>query len=60
MSKLSGIKKKNHVRGKLPSSVQFSSDQLFSHVQLFVTMDCSMAGLPVHHKLAEFIQIQVH
>ena len=25
------------MRGKLPSSVQFSSDQLFSHVQLFVT-----------------------
>ena len=37
MSKLPGIKKKNHVRGKLPSSVQFSSGHLLSRVQLFAT-----------------------
>ena len=42
-------------------SVQFSSVQSPSHVQLFVTpMNCSTPGLPVHHQLPEFTQIQVH
>ena len=38
-------------------SVQFSSVQLLSHVQL---CDCSTPGLPVHHRLPEFTQIHVH
>ena len=43
-------------------SVQFSSVQLLSHVQLFVTvsMDCSIPGLLVHRQLLEFTQTQVH
>ena len=43
------------------SSVQFSSVQSFSRVQLFETpMDCSMPGFPVHHQLPELAQTQVH
>ena len=42
-------------------SVQFSSVQSPSHVQLFVTpMNCSTPGLPVYHQLPEFIQTHVH
>ena len=41
--------------------LQFSSVQLLSHVQIFVTlMDCSRQGPPVHHQLLEFTQTQVH
>ena len=40
------------------TSVQFSSVQSLSHVQLFV-IPCSMPGLPVHHQLPEFTQIHV-
>ena len=42
---------------QMASSVQFSrsvvSDSLWP-------MDCSMPGLPVHHQLPEFTQLQVH
>ena len=38
----------------------FSSVQLLSRVRLFVTIDCSMPGLPVHHQLQEFAQTHVH
>ena len=36
------------------------SVQSLSHVRLFVTPNCSMPGLPVHHQLPEFIQTHVH
>ena len=39
---------------------QLSSVQSLSHVQLCNPMDCSMPGLPVHHKLLEFTQAHVH
>ena len=42
------------------SSVQFSSVQLLSHVQIFATMDSSMSGFPVHHQLPELAQTHVH
>ena len=38
----------------------FSSVQLLSHVQLFVTPWTAMPGLPVHHQLLEFTQTRVH
>ena len=38
---------------------QFSSVQSFSHVWLD-PMNCSTAGLPVHHQLLEFTQTHVH
>ena len=42
-------------------SVQFSSVQSLSRVQLFVTpMGCSTPGLPVHQQLLEFTQTHVH
>ena len=42
-------------------SVQFTSVQSLSHVQVFVTpMDCSTPGHPAHHKLPEFTQNHVH
>jgi len=40
-------------------SVQFSSVAQ-SCLTLCDTMDCSMPGLPVHHKLLEFTQTHVH
>ena len=43
-----------------PGGAQFSSVQLFSHVRLFVTMDYSTPGLPVHHQLPEFTQTHDH
>ena len=41
-------------------SVQFSSVQSLSHVQLCDAMNCSTPGLPVHHQLPEFTQTHVH
>ena len=42
-------------------SVQFSSVQSLSRIRLPVTpMNCSMPGLPVHHKLPEFTQTHAH
>ena len=45
-------------------SVQFSSVQFSSVTQSCLTvcdpMNCSMPGLPVHHKLPEFIQTHAH
>ena len=41
-------------------SVLFSLVQLLSCVRLCDPMNCSMPGLPVHHQLLEFTQIQVH
>ena len=42
-------------------SVQFSSVQSLSRVQLFVTpMNCSTPGLPAHHQLPECTQTHVH
>ena len=38
------------------SSVQFSSVQLLSCVQLCESMDCSTPGFPVHHQLPELTQ----
>ena len=41
--------------------IQFSSVQLLSCVQLFVTaMNYSTSGFPVHHQLPEFTQTHVH
>ena len=34
--------------------------QLLNHVQLFLTSDCSMPGLPVPHHLPEFAQAHLH
>ena len=45
------------------SSVQFSSVQSLSHVQLFANSKCmnsSTPGLSVHHQLPEFTQTHVH
>ena len=39
---------------------QFSSVQLFSHVQLCDPMNCSTPGPPIHHQLPEFTQTHVH
>ena len=41
-------------------SVQFSSVQSLSRVRLFVTMNHSTPGLPVHHQLPEFTQTHGH
>ena len=41
-------------------SVQFSSVQLLSRVQLCNSMDCSSPGFPVHHQLLELAQTHVH
>ena len=41
-------------------SVQFSSVQLLSHVQLCDPMNHSTPGLPVHHQLLELTQTHVH
>ena len=41
-------------------SVQFSSVQSLSWVQLCDPMNRSMPGLPVHHQLPEFTQTHVH
>ena len=38
----------------------FNSVQSLSHVQLCNPMDCSMPGLPVHHRLPQFTQTHVH
>ena len=47
--------------GSCNQSVQFSSVQLLSSVQLFANpMDCSTPGHPVHHQLPEVTQTQVH
>ena len=42
------------------SSVQFSSVQLLSHIQLGNPMDCSTPGFPVHHQLLDPTQTHVH
>ena len=34
--------------------------QSLSHVRLFVTMNLSTPGLPVHHQFPEFTQTHVH
>ena len=44
----------------LRASVQFSSVQPLSCVQLCNPMNCSTPGLPVHHHLPEFTQTHVH
>ena len=41
-------------------SLQFSSVQSLSRVQLCDPMDHSTPGLPVHHQLPEFTQTHVH
>ena len=43
----------------LPRAVQFSSVAQ-SSLTFCDPMDCSMPGLPVHHQLPKFAQIQVH
>ena len=40
--------------------IQFSSIQCLSCVWLCIPMNCSMPGLPVHHRLWEFTQTHVH
>ena len=45
---------------ELGSSVQFSSVQSLSCVQLCDPMNRSMPGLPVHHQLTEFTQTHIH
>ena len=40
--------------------VKLSHSVSLSHVQLCDLMDCSMPGLPVHHKLPEFTQTHIH
>ena len=42
------------------ASVQFSSVQSLSHIQLCDPMDCSTSGFPVHHQLPELTQTHVH
>ena len=42
------------------ASVEFSSVQSLSQVQLCDPMDCSTPGLPIHYQLTEFIQTHVH
>ena len=44
----------------MSDSVQFSSVQSLSHVQLFATPWIAMPGLPVHHQLPEFTQTHIH
>ena len=46
--------------GFLKCSVQFSSVQSLSCVQLCGPMNRSTPGLPVHHQLSEFTQTHVH
>ena len=41
-------------------SVQFSSVQSLTRVQLCDPMNCSTPGLPVHHHLPEFTQTHIH
>ena len=41
-------------------SVQFSSAQSLSHVQLCDPMNRSTPGLPVHHHLPDFTQTHIH
>ena len=48
------------VKTLVHSSVQFSSVQSLSRVQLCDPMNRSTPGLPVHHQLLEFTQIHVH
>ena len=40
--------------------IQFSSFQSLHRVRLFVRMNRSMPGLPVHHQFLEFTQTHVH
>ena len=47
------------IQGNL-DTVQFSSVQLLSFVQLCDPMDCSTTGLLVHCQLSEFAQTHVH
>ena len=57
----SSLSKRSTIQSKNTYSVQFSSVQSFSRVQLFATpMNRSMPGLPVHHQLPEFTQTLVH
>ena len=44
----------------MSDSVQFSSVQSLSRVQLFATPWITMPGLPVRHQLPEFTQTHVH
>ena len=44
----------------IQNSIQFSSVQSLSRVQLCDPMSHSMPGLPVHHKLLEFTQTHAH
>ena len=44
----------------LASSIQFTSVQSLSHVQLCDPMYRSMPGLPIHYQLPEFTQTHVH
>ena len=41
-------------------SIQFSSVQSLSRVQLCESMDCSTPGVSVHHQLPELTQTHVH
>ena len=41
-------------------SHQFSSVQSLSHVRLCNPMNCSMAGLPVHHQPPKYTQTHFH
>ena len=41
-------------------SISSSSVQSLSRVQLFISMDCSMPGFPVHHQFLQHAQSQVH
>ena len=45
---------------KVLHSIQFSSVHSLGRVRLCNPMDCSMPGLPVHHKLPELTQTHVH
>ena len=42
------------------SGFTVSPAQPLSHARLCDPVDCSMAGLPVHHQLLEFTQTHVH
>ena len=44
----------------LSNAVRQSVVQSLSRVRLFVTLDCSTPGLPVHHQLPEFTPTHVH
>ena len=52
------------IRRRLKIEVMYVSVQFSSVAQLCPTlcdpMNCSMAGLPVHHQLPEFTQTHVH